>query len=150
MSDETNDETSGTAEIRYLQPDGVGVSPLTEYPGTIAFPLIMTLPMHKRWQAFVNNRSESDSDSPRIGVAFNADVDENERVVFVYDDVELGLMFGRLELTGPDGKRFNPKASDDLPLPLAVWIAKCYREWENSQVRFRWNGAAGLAAPDVQ
>lgn len=134
-------------ETKYLQPDGTAECPLPGYTGTIRFPMVMTLSMHKRWQKFVNARSGRDPDDPNVGVAFNAEADEGERIVFVYDDVELALMFGDLDLTGPKGKRFNPKSPDDLPLPVAVWMAKCYREWENSQLLFRWNGRAGVAAP---
>lgn len=134
--------------ITYLAPDGSAVSPLADWPGKVTFPLVMTLVMHKRWQKLVNDRGASDTDSPQIGIAFTTDTEAeaDERVVFVYDDVELALMFGKVELNGPDGKPFRPKSSDDLPLPVAVWLAKCYREWENSQVRFRWDGAMGLAA----
>ena len=135
-------------EPRYLNPDGTAASPLAAYPGTVSFPLIMTLPMHKRGQRYVNSNTDRDEDDPRVGVAFNAgtDDDSEQRIVFIYDDVELALMFGKLDMTGPDGKRFNPKTPDDLPLPLAVWLARCYREWENSQVRFRWDGIIGLAS----
>lgn len=134
---------------QYLSPDGVGESPLPDYPGRIVFPHVMTLPMHKKWQAFVNNRPTVDADSPRVGVVFTgAAADADSRLAFSYEDVELALLFGRLEVTGPDGKRLAVKSSDDLPLPVAAWIARCYREWENSQLFFRWNGTAHLATPD--
>jgi hypothetical protein len=130
-----------------LSADGVGISPLADYPGKITFPLIMTLPMHKRWQAFVNSRSERDPDSPRVGIVFTGDGADNERVPFLYDDAELARMFATINVTGPDGKKITEKTSEDaIPLPVAVWIAKCYREWENSQVMFRWNGIAGVVA----
>lgn len=137
-------------EQTFLNPDGSGESPLPDYPGRIKFPLVMTLVMHKQWQRFVNERSERDADDPRIGVAFTgAPGDESARVPFLYDDVELALLFGELDVTGPDGKRLSGKVkSDALPLPVAVWIAKCYREWENSQLLFRWSIAAGVVAPD--
>src|SRR5690606_17940865 len=99
----------------------------------------MTLPMHKQWQAFVNSRVERDPDAARIGIAFVDKTDAPERLVFQYDDAELALMFGKLDVTGPDGKKITEKtAIDNLPLPVAVWVAKCYREWENSQLLFRW------------
>lgn len=135
---------------QYLSPDGVGESPLADYPGRITFPHVMTLPMHKRWQTFVNSRVDRDPDDPRIGVAFSgaADDDAGQRLIFQYDDVELARMFGKLDVAGPDGKKITEKTPEDaLPLPVAAWIAKCYREWENSQLLFRWNGAAGVAAP---
>lgn len=138
-------------EQTFLQPDGAADSPLPDYPGRIKFPLVMTLVMHKAWQRFVNARAERDPEDPRIGVAFTGDggAADNERLPFLYDDVELALLFGDLDVTGPDGKRINGKTKlDALPLPVAVWIAKCYREWENSQLLFRWNGAAGVVAPD--
>lgn len=137
-------------EQTYLSPDGVGESPLADYPGRIVFPHVMTLPMHKRWQAFVNERGQrEDEDGPRVGIAFNNTADEGQRLVFQYGDVELARMFGKLEVTGPDGKKITEKTAEDaMPLAVAVWIAKCYREWENSQLLFRWNGAAGVAAPD--
>jgi len=76
--------------------------------------------------------------------------DAPERLVFQYDDAELALMFGKLDVTGPDGKKITEKtAIDNLPLPVAAWVAKCYREWENSQLLFRWNGVAGMAAGGV-
>lgn len=142
MSDET--------KASYLRPDNSADCPIDGYAGSIRFPLVMTLAMHKRWQQFVNERAERDPDAPRVGVAFNADATDNERVVFVYDDVALALVFGELDLTGPDGKKLKAKSADDLPLPVAVWAGKCYREWENSQVTFRWNGAIGLVAPNEQ
>lgn len=139
-----------TEETTFLEPDGVGKSPLADYPGRIVFPLVMTLPMHKRWQAFVNSRVERDPDAARIGIAFVDKTDAPERLVFQYDDAELALMFGKLDVTGPDGKKITEKtAIDNLPLPVAVWVAKCYREWENSQLLFRWNGVAGMAAEVV-
>lgn len=129
-----------------MEPDGVGKSPLADYPGRIVFPLVMTLPMHKRWQVFVNSRVERDPDAARIGIAFVDKAGDPERLVFQYDDAELALMFGKLDVTGPDGKKITEKtAIDNLPLPVAVWVAKCYREWENSQLLFRWNGVAGMA-----
>lgn len=135
-----------TEETTFLEPDGVGVSPLADYPGRIVFPLVMTLPMHKQWQAFVNGRVERDPDAVRIGVAFVDKTGDPERMVFQYDDAELALMFGKLDVTGPDGKKISEKTLiNNLPLPVAVWIAKCYREWENSQLLFRWNGVAGMA-----
>ena len=134
---------------QYLSPDGVGESPLPDYPGRIVFPHVMTLPMHKRWQAFVNNRPAADADSPRVGVVFTgASADADNRLAFSYEDVELALLFGKLDVTTADGKKLAVKTSDDLPLPVAAWIARCYREWENSQLFFRWNGRAGVAAPD--
>lgn len=138
-------------EQTFLNPDGAADSPLPEYTGRIKFPLVMTLVMHKQWQRFVNEKSERDAADPRVGVAFTGDGDaaDNTRVPFLYDDVELALLFGELDVTGPDGKRLNGRVkSDALPLPVAVWIAKCYREWENSQLLFRWSIAAGVVAPD--
>lgn len=133
----------------YLSLDGVGESPLPDYPGRIVFPHVMTLPMHKRWQAFVNNRPTADADSPRVGIVFTgAAADAANRVAFSYEDVELALLFGKLDVTGPDGKKLAVKTSDDLPLPVAAWIARCYREWENAQLFFRWNVAADMAASD--
>ena len=136
-------------EMTYLHLDGAAVSPLPDYPGLISFPLIMTLAMHKQWQRFVNEHAERDINAPRVGVAFGGETEEdNDRVTFLYDDAELALLFGTLDVTAPNGKKLTSKTKlDDLPLPVAVWIAKCYREWENSQLRFRWNGAAGVAAP---
>lgn len=136
-------------ELTYLQLDGAAVSPLPDYPGVISFPLVMTLAMHKQWQRFVNERGERDADDPRIGVAFTGDEpDAANRQMFLYDDVELALLFGTLDVTGPDGKKLTSKTKPDaLPLPVAVWVAKCYREWEDSQLRFRWNGAQGVVAP---
>ena len=58
------------------------------------------------------------------------------------------LLFGKLDVTGPDGKKLTVKTSDDLPLPVAAWIARCYRECENAQLLFRWNVGADMAAPD--
>ena len=83
------------------------------------------------------------------GAASGGETEEdNDRVTFLYDDAELALLFGTLDVTAPNGKKLTSKTKlDDLPLPVAVWIAKCYREWENSQLRFRWNGAAGVVAP---
>jgi len=108
----------------YLSLDGVGESPLPDYPGRIVFPHIMTLPMHKRWQAFVNNRPTADADSPRVGIVFTgAAADVANRIAFSYEDVELALLFGKLDVTGPDGKKLAVKTSDDLPLPVAAWIA---------------------------
>lgn len=135
-------------EQTYLQPDGAADSPLPDYPGRIKFPLVMTLPMHKQWQKFVNDRAGRDADDPRIGVAFTGDEpDATNRQSFLYDDVELALLFGELEVTAPDGKKISSRTKlDAMPLPVAVWIAKCYREWENSQLYFRWNGAAGVVA----
>lgn len=138
-------------EQTFLNPDGAADSPLPDYPGRIKFPLVMTLPMHKQWQRFVNSRADRDADDPRIGVAFTGggEPTDSERVMFTYDDVELALLFGELDVTGPDGKRLNGKVKlDALPLPVAVWIARCYREWENSQLLFRWSIAAGVATPD--
>ncbi len=146
MSDKQDEKP---VEVKYLRPDNSAECPVDGYTGTIRFPLVMTLAMHKRWQTFVNERAGRDSDAPRIGIAFDADAVEaadSGRLVFVYDDVELALMFGELDLTGPDGKKLKP--SDDWPLPLAVWAAKCYREWENSRVTFRWSGAGRVAASD--
>lgn len=134
---------------QYLSPDGVGESPLPDYPGRIVFPHVMTLPMHKRWQAFVNSRPVADADSPRVGVVFvGVAANADSRIAFSYEDVELALLFGKLDVTTPDGKKLTVKSSDDLPLPVAAWIARCYREWENSQLFFRWNGRADMAAPD--
>lgn len=139
------------AEQTFLQADGVGESPLTEYPGQIKFPLVMTLAMHKVWQRFVNERVDRSETDLRIGVAF-ADAgtpDGGQRVPFLYDDAELALLFGDLDVTGPDSKKITSKTKvDALPLPVAVWIAKVYREWENSQLLFRWSGVAGLASSD--
>lgn len=136
-------------EMTYLQLDGAAVSPLPDYPGLISFPLVMTLVMHKQWQRFVNEHAERDINVPRVGVAFGGETEEdNDRVTFLYDDAELALLFGTLDVTAPNGKKLTSKTKlDDLPLPVAVWIAKCYREWENSQLRFRWNGAQGVVAP---
>lgn len=148
MSDKQDEKP---VEVEYLRPDGSAECPVDGYTGTIRFPLVMTLAMHRRWQAFVNERASRDSDAPRIGVAFDADAvkaPDNGRLVFVYDDVELALMFGELDLTGPDGKKVKVKTADEWPLPLAVWAAKCYREWENSRVTFRWAVPAGVAASD--
>ncbi len=132
----------------YLSSDGVGESPLADYHGRITFPHVMTLPMHKRWQSFVNSRAERDADDLRVGIAFNTTADEAQRLLFNYDDVELARMFGKLDVTGPDGKKITEKTLEDaMPLAVAVWIAKCYREWENSQLLFRWNGAASVVAP---
>lgn len=136
------------AEVKYLRLDGSAECPVAGYDGTIRFPLVMTLAMHKRWQAYVNKTADRDPDDPRIGVTFDAASEENARVVFIYDDVDLALNFGELDVTGPDGKKLKVKSADELPLPVAVWIGKCYREWENSQVTFRWNGAIGLASPN--
>lgn len=137
-------------ELTYLQLDGAAVSPLPDYPGVISFPLVMTLAMHKQWQRFVNERGERDADDPRIGVAFTGDEpDATNRQSFLYDDVELALLFGELEVTAPDGKKISSRTKlDALPLPVAVWIARCYREWENSQLFFRWSVAASVVAPD--
>lgn len=138
-------------EQTFLQPDGAADSPLPDYPGRIKFPLVMTLVMHKAWQRFVNARAERDPEDPRIGVAFTGDGEptDSERVMFTYDDVELALLFGDLDVTGPDGKHITSKAKlDALPMPVAVWIARCYREWENSQLFFRWSVAASVVAPD--
>lgn len=137
----------------YLSLDGVGESPLPDYPGRIVFPHVMTLPMHKRWQAFVNNRPTADADSPWGGIVFpgvapDAVLTPSDRFRFSYEDVELALLFGKLDVTGPDGKKLAVKTSDDLPLPVAAWIARCYREWENAQLFFRWNVGADMAAPD--
>ncbi len=137
-------------EQTFLNPDGAADSPLPDYPGRIKFPLVMTLPMHKQWQRFVNEHSDRDEGDPRVGVAFTgAALDTVERAIFTYDDVELALLFGDLAVTGPDGKKITNKTKlDDLPLPVAVWIAKCYREWETAQLYFRWAGPAGVAASD--
>lgn len=133
----------------YLRPDGVGESPLPDYPGTITFPLVMTLAMHKRWQAFVNGRAERDPNEPRVGVVFVDDGAEGDRIPFVYDDIELALLFCKLELTGPDGKKITEKvALDNLPVHVSAWMAKCYREWETSQMFFRWNGTPRMVAQD--
>ena len=133
------------ATQKYVKPDGAAESPLPDYPGRIKFPLVMTLPMHKRWQKWVNEQAEGDADM-RVGVAF---AEGGDRLLFQYGDVELALMFGELDAIGPDGKKLtNKTASDGLPLPVAVWIAKAYREWENSQLMFRWNGGVDLVAPD--
>lgn len=138
------------ATEKMLAADGVGISPLPDYPGKITFPLIMTLPMHRKWQAFINNRSERDPDSPRVGVVFAGEDANSERIPFLYDDAELARMFGTFEVVGPDGKKITEKTAEDkVPLSVSVWIARCYREWENAQVTFRWNGAAGVVAPDV-
>ena len=139
-----------TDQQQYLSPDGVGESPLPDYPGRITFPHVMTLPMHKRWQAFVNSRAnERDADDMRVGVTFIVNANEGQRLLFNYDDVELARMFGKLEVTGPDGKKLTEKTPEDaMPLAVAVWIAKCYREWENSQLLFRWNGSPHMATPD--
>ena len=135
------------AEQTFLQPDGAADSPLPDYPGRIKFPLVMTLVMHKRWQKFVNDR---DPDDQRLGaVFFGEEIDASTRVYLSYEDVELALVFGELNVTGPDGKKLTNKTkSDELPLQLAYWIAKVYREWQDSQLLFRWNGAAGVVAPD--
>lgn len=143
-------------EQTYLSVDGVGESPLPDYPGRITFPHVMTLSMHKRWQAFVNGRANRDPDNGddlRVGIAFVDKGDESQlegqRVLFQYDDVILALMFGKFTLTGPDGKKITEKSPEDaIPLAVAVWIAKCYREWENSQLLFRWNGLAHMVAPN--
>jgi len=134
-------------EWTYLQPDGAADSPLPEYPGRIQFPLVMTLVMHKRWQQFVNER---DVDAQRLGSVFvGEEIGMASRVYLSYDDVELALLFGELTVTGPGDKKFTSKTkSDELPLPLAFWIAKCYREWQDSQLLFRWPGVEGVVAPD--
>ena len=91
-------------EQTFLQPDGAADSPLPEYPGRIKFPLVMTLVMHKQWQRFVNERSDRDPADPRVGIAFTDDGgDTPQRLPFVYEDVELALLFGDLDVTGPDG-----------------------------------------------
>lgn len=133
-------------EQTFLQPDGAADSPLPDYPGRIQFPLVMTLAMHKQWQRFINDR---DSDAVHLGAVFvGEEVSTATRAYLSYDDVELGLRFGELNVTGPDGRKFDRKAkADDLPLPLAYWIAQCYREWQDSQIMFRWPGAAGVVAP---
>ncbi len=134
---------------QYLSPDGVGESPLPDYPGRIVFPHVMTLPMHKKWQAFVNNQPAVDDETPRVGIVFTGPTTgDGTRLPFAYQDVELALLFGKLDVTGPDGKKLAVKTSDDLPLPVAAWVARCYREWENSQLFFRWNGTADMVAPD--
>ena len=134
------------SEVTYLDADGVGVSPVAGYPGTITFPVVMTLAMHKEWQARVNARGEEESDAPRIGIAFNQSAEESERLAFLYDDVALGLHFGKLAVTGPDKKKLTEKTPEaELPLPVAVWVAKAYREWEKSQLLFRWDRNAGVA-----
>jgi hypothetical protein len=134
------------SEVTYLDADGVGVSPVAGYPGTITFPVVMTLAMHKEWQARVNARGEEASDAPRIGIAFNQAAEESERLAFLYDDVVLGLHFGKLAVTGPGKKKLTEKTPEaELPLPVAVWVAKAYREWENSQLLFRWDRNAGVA-----
>lgn len=148
-------------EQTYLSVDGVGESPLPDYPGRITFPHVMTLPMHKRWQAFVNGRTKRDPDNAddmSYGIAFvdmggESTEDENQlegqRVLFQYDHVTMALMFSKLALTDPDGKKITEKTPEDaIPLAVAVWIAKCYREWENSQLLFRWNGLAHMVAPN--
>jgi hypothetical protein len=135
------------AEQTFLQPDGAADSPLPDYPGRIKFPLVMTLVMHKAWQRFVNER---DPEAQRLGAVFVGDeIDASTRVYLSYDDVELALMFGELHVTTPDGKKITSKTkSDELPLTVAYWIAKAYREWQDSQIMFRWNGAAGVVAQD--
>ena len=136
-------------EQTYLQLDGAAVSPLPDYPGVISFPLGMTLAMLSQWQRFATERGGGDADNPRIGVVYTGDEpDATNRQMFLYDDVELALLFGTLDVTGPDGKKLTVKTKPDaLPLPVAVWVAKCYREWEDSQLRFRWNGAQSVVAP---
>lgn len=134
-----------TEAVRYLALDGSAESPLPDYPGSIRFPLVMTLPMHKQWQEFINSHAGRDENEVRVGVAFIQDGASGERLPFLYDDVELALMFGKIKLAGPGGAITEKTKIDDMPLPVAVWIAKCYREWENSQLLFRWNGAAGMA-----
>ncbi len=134
-------------EQTYLQPDGAADSPLPEYPGRIKFPLVMTLAMHKRWQQFVNGR---DVDAQRLGSVFvGEEIDVSTRVYLSYDDVELGLMLGELTVEGPDGRKITSKTkSDELPLPLAFWVARCYREWQDSQLLFRWPIPESVATPD--
>lgn len=132
--------------------DGVSDSPLPEYPGTLRMPLVMTLAMHKRWQAQVNAAAaERGPDDLRVGIAFAA-ADESssgERLPFLYDDVKLGMMFGALDVRDGRGNRWTSDAEvDELPLPIATWVAKVYREWEDSQLLFRWDSSAGLAAQD--
>lgn len=133
-------------DTRYLQPDCSAVSPLPDYPGTLRFPLVMTLAMHKKWQEFINGKITQSAEVARVGVAFVQDEGDGERLPFVYDDVELGLLFGKLELTGPAGAITEKTKADNLPLPVAVWVSKCYREWENSQLLFRWSGVTGMAS----
>lgn len=135
-----------TEKVLLIQPDGVAVSPLPDYPGQMRMPLVMTLSMHKRWQAFINGAAVRDPDEPRVGMAFTEVEDGGERFPFVYDDVRLGLMFGKLEVTGPHGAKLGSETpADDLPLPVAAWVARVYREWEDSQLLFRWDSRPGMA-----
>lgn len=131
---------------KYLAADSVGQCPVAGWKGQIAFPVVMTLGMHQAWQARVNARGEEDAATPRVGVAFNRSQDDAERLVFLYDDVALGLLFGELSLSGPGKSKLTSSTpADELPLPVAVWVAKAYREWENSQLLFRWDSDAGMA-----
>lgn len=137
-----------TEDIKYLSLDGVGESPFPDYPGRIVFPHVMTLLMHKQWQRFYNELPKREADLPIAGVVLTDPADIEKRMVFGYGDVELALLFGKLEMTGPDEKKLSGKSGDDLPLHVAVWLSRCYREWENSQLFFRWNGIAGVVASD--
>lgn len=129
---------------RLIGPDGVAKSPLPDFPGSIRMPVVMTLPMHKRWQKWINHLPEVEPDEPRVGVAF-VDGEMQETVAFRYQDVEVAVMFGDLAVEGVAAGA----TADDLPLPVAFWLARVGREWEDSQLLFRWHSPNGLATPEA-
>lgn len=140
--DRTKDQGEQAPEVPaprspILQPDMTAESFSEQYPGTIRYPAVFSLKMHKRYYKLVTESSEDDEDSEPVVLIDN----KGGLYVFTIRNIRLALEFATIDIQDATGDKpkpieIDPDKLEELPLEVAALLGITAGEYLNRRVRF--------------